>query len=153
MWISKQHCPGFELESQCLFLMVITIALWVLPHTHTHTHAYIYICVCVCVCIYIVCLVIKSLFKHVLLKIAVYFLFRIFKWRRLNLLIIFLVSWSRWWRKCPRLVQVLMTISLVILRCCVRLCNLNCFLDECNAQKRVKGMPPWQQENHLKSTS
>ena len=28
-------------------------------------------------------------------------------------------------------------------------CNLNCFLDKCNTQKRVKGMPPWQQENHF----
>ena len=27
------------------------------------------------------------------------------------------------------------------------------FFDECNTQKRVEGTPPWQQENHVKSTS
>ena len=59
------------------------------------------------------------MFKHVLLKTVDYFLFRIFKWRHSNLLVIFLLSGLRWWRRCTILIQVLLTISLVILRGCV----------------------------------
>ena len=75
----------------------------ILPiYTYIYIHIYIYkrVCVCVCVCVYLGS---KSLFKHVQLKTVEYFLFWIFKWRRSSPLIISLMSWSRWWRKCPLL--------------------------------------------------
>ena len=61
------------------------------------------------------------IFKHVWLKTADYFLFKIFKWMRSCLLVIVLLSMSSWWGKCPILAQVLSTISLVILRGCIRM--------------------------------
>ena len=58
------------------------------------------------------------------MKIAAYFLFRIFTWSHSSL--IFLISGLRWWRKCPILVQALLTILLVILRGCVWVFVVSC---------------------------
>ena len=66
-------------------------------------------------------IVCTSYIKHVLLKTAEYFLFRFLKWKLSSFLIIFLMLGSRWWRNYPILDPELSTISLVILRCCVRL--------------------------------
>ena len=61
------------------------------------------------------------IYKHVRLRIMDYFLFKIFTWSHSSLLVIFLMSGSRWWRKYPILAQALSTISLVIFGGCVRL--------------------------------
>ena len=79
---------------------------------HTHTHIYIYI--------YKYTLGSK-LSKLVLLKTVGCFFYKIFKWRCLCLLAIFLMSGSRWWRKYPILTQVLSTILLVVIQGCVKL--------------------------------
>ena len=55
------------------------------------------------------------IYKPVRLKTADCFLFKIFQWKRRNLLVIFPMSRSRCWRKCSRIVQ-----ALIVLRCCVR---------------------------------
>ena len=74
-------------------------------HTHVHTHSLTH------TYIHTVYLGSMSLFKHVLLETGEYFLFR-----RSSLLIIFLMSWSRWWRKRPILANALSTILLGVLR-------------------------------------
>ena len=55
------------------------------------------------------------------------FFFKLFKWRCSRLLVIFLMSGSRWRRKYPILAQVLSTISLVTFECCLRLFVAMCF--------------------------
>ena len=103
------------------FSLSLYIYIWIHTRTHTsthphpHTHIYIYIYSY----IYIVYWG-SMLSKHVWSKTTDCFLFKIFKWRRSSL-VIFLMSRSRLWRTYPILAQVLLTISLVILRGCVRL--------------------------------
>ena len=45
--------------------------------------------------------------------------FKLLKWRHSSFLIVFLMSGSTWWSKCPILAQELSPISLVVLWCCV----------------------------------
>ena len=71
------------------------------------------------VCIYIYIYI--YIYKHVWLKTVECFLFKIFKWRRSSLLIIFRMSGWKWWRKWPILAQALSTISLVVFEGCIKL--------------------------------
>ena len=95
----------FKIASSRIWTRVAVSISYECPLHHEWLRVYIYIY------IYIK-------FKHVLSKTTEYFLLRIFKWRRSSLLI-FLMSGSRCWRKCPILTQALLAISLVVLRGCI----------------------------------
>ena len=90
-----------------IFRLHISLTYNTHTHTHTHTHIYIYIYI--------------YIYKHVWLKTTDCFLSKIFQKIRSRLLVIFLMSGSRWWRTWSIVAQTLSPISLVVLRGCVRL--------------------------------